>query len=317
MAIRENTRKRVGLIVSLIIVLAILIIYLIPIYWVVVSSIKPMTEVQAIPPKLWGFKPTIYSYVRTFTDRMILPPGEKIPPPEELAKLHWWERMSYVDGNMKVLKVSGLPSRLLNSVIIGIISTILAVTLGTLTAYGFSRFKVAGEGDWLFFILSTRMLPAVVVIIPLYLMFRTLKLADTHLGLILLYTCFNVSFAVWLMKGFIDEIPREYEEAALVDGYTRFEAFRKIVIPQAATGIAATVVFCFITAWNEYAFALIMTTKRAETAPPFIPSQIGVGGVDWGAIAASTLMFLLPVVILTIFLRRHLLRGITFGAIRK
>ena len=180
------------------------------------------------------------------------------------------------------VQLSQYPNRFLNSLIIAITSTVLAVGMGTFTAYGFSRFKIAGEQDLLFFILSTRMLPPVVVAIPMYLMYRAVGLNDTHVGLIILYTAFNLSFSVWLMKGFMDEIPKEYEEAALVDGYTRLQAFFKIVLPEAATGIAATAVFCFITAWNEYAFALIMTNREAQTAPPFIPAQIGSGltGLD-------------------------------------
>jgi multiple sugar transport system permease protein len=140
---------------------------------------------------------------------------------------------------------------------------------------------------------------------------------DTHIGLVILYTAFNLSFSVWLMKGFIDEIPKEYEEAALVDGYTRMEAFFKIVLPQATTGIAATAVFCFITAWNEYAFALMMTNKDAQTVPPYIPSQLGSGLTDWTVIASGSLLFLIPVSIFTFLLRKHLLRGVTFGAIRR
>ena len=135
------------------------------------------------------------------------------------------------------------------------------------------------------------MLPPVVVAIPIFLMYRTIGLVDTHLGLIFLYSALNLSFCVWLMKGFIDEIPIEYEEAALVDGYTRFEAFYKIVLPQSATGIAARPVFSFITAWNEYAFALMMTNRKAQTAPPFIPSQLGSGMIDWTTIAAGTFLF--------------------------
>ena len=159
--------------------------------------------------------------------------------------------------NYQKLVESQYFSQLRNSIIIGFTSTILAVVIGTLSAYAFSRFKVSGEDDLLFFILSTRMLPPIVIVIPVYLMYTVLRLRDTHFGLILLYTTFNLSFAVWLMKGFIDEIPTEYEDAALVDGYTRFQAFRMIVLPQAATGIAATAVFCLITAWNEFAFALV------------------------------------------------------------
>ena len=180
--------------------------------------------------------------------------------------------------------------QLLNSVIIGFGSTLLAVGLGTLSAYAFSRFKIAGKDDLLFFILSTRMLPPVVVVIPIYLMYSALGLRDTHFGLVLLYTTFNVSFAVWLMKGFIDEIPKEYEDAALVDGYTRFQTFLKVVLPQSVTGIAATAVFCLITAWNEFAFALVLTEVggKAVTAPPSITSPTGSTGVDWGKIAAAT-----------------------------
>lgn len=209
--------------------------------------------------------------------------------------------------------------QLLNSIIVGGGSTILAVGLGTIAAYAFSRFDIAGKEDLLFFILSTRMLPPVVVVIPIYLMYISLKLIDTHFGLILLYTTFNVSFAVWLMKGFIDEIPREYEDAALVDGYTRFQTFLKVVLPQSVTGIAATAVFCLITAWNEFAFALVLTETggRAVTAPPSITSATGSAGMDWGKIAASTFIFLLPVAIFTFLMRSHLLRGVTFGAVKK
>ena len=209
--------------------------------------------------------------------------------------------------------------QLLNSIIIGGGSTILAVGLGTLAAYAFSRFDVAGKDDLLFFILSTRMLPRVVVVIPIYLMYSELGLRDTHFGLILLYTTFNVSFAVWLMKGFIDEIPKEYEDAALVDGYSRFQTFVKVILPQSVTGIAATAVFCLITAWNEFAFALVLTEVggKAVTAPPSITSATGSAGMDWGKIAAATFVFLLPVAVFTFLMRGHLLRGVTFGAVKK
>ena len=209
--------------------------------------------------------------------------------------------------------------QLLNSIIIGGGSTILAVGLGTLAAYAFSRFDVAGKDDLLFFILSTRMLPPVVVVIPIYLMYSALGLRDTHFGLILLYTTFNVSFAVWLMKGFIDEIPKEYEDAALVDGYSRFQTFVKVILPQSVTGIAATAVFCLITAWNEFAFALVLTEVggKAVTAPPSITSATGSVGMDWGKIAAATFVFLLPVAVFTFLMRGHLLRGVTFGAVKK
>jgi multiple sugar transport system permease protein len=295
------------------IVLVVMIVYLIPIYWVITTSFKPFKAVTAVPPRIF-FKPEITSYIKLFTKRSLVRSKDELA--ERLEDANYFER-SVLKLGQTITGVSPFPARLFNSFFIAIFSTLAAVSLGTLTAYGFSRFRVRGENDWLFFILSTRMLPPVVVTIPLFLMYRFFGLNDTRFGLILLYTCFNLSFATWVMKGFIDEIPREYEEAAMVDGYTRFESFRKIVLPQAATGIAATMVFCFIFAWNEYVFALIMTTRKAQTAPPFIPSQLGIGIVDWGVIAAGASIFLIPVGVFTFLLRKHLLRGVTFGAIRK
>ena len=218
---------------------------------------------------------------------------------------------------MVVAGPSNYVPRFVNSLIIAFGSTVLAVALGTLSAYGFSRFSVPLKDDLLFFILSTRMMPPIAVAIPIYLMYRDLGLSDTRLGMILLYTAVNISLAVWLLKGFIDEIPREYEEAAMIDGYTRFQAFVKAVLPQAMTGIAATAIFCLIFAWNEYAFAVLLTSGNAQTAPPFIPIIIGEGGQDWPAVAAGTTLFLVPIVVFTVLLRKHLLRGITFGAVRK
>lgn len=305
--------------IAIVAVLIITIIFLAPIYWIVSTSFKPRNLATTIPPTV-VFTPEISPFVKLMTKRSQL---REQPTPEEYATAPWWERMVF-DGGEKVVRDgrgdvqwSAYPSRFLNSLIVAVTSTVLAVGMGTFTAYGFSRFKVKGEGDLLFFILSTRMLPPVVVAIPMFLMYRMVGLTDTHVGLIILYTAFNLSFSVWLMKGFIDEIPKEYEEAALVDGYTRLQAFFKVVLPEAATGIAATAVFCFITAWNEYAFALIMTNRRAQTAPPFIPSQVGSGIPDWTVIAAGTFLFLLPVAIFTFLLRNHLLRGMSFGAIRK
>ncbi len=318
MATVTSYGQRLGNRVAVGMIILALIVFLAPIAWIGATAFKPRNLATTVPPTIF-FAPEVSPFVKLFTKRVQLKPNEKV----DYESAPWWERI-VLDGGERIsrtgrgeVQLSGYPSRFLNSLIVAITSTFLAVAMGTITAYGFSRFKVKGEADWLFFILSTRMLPPVVVAIPMFLMYRAVGLNDTHLGLIILYTAFNVSFAVWLMKGFIDEIPREYEEAALVDGYTRMEAFFKIVLPEAATGIAATAVFCFITAWNEYAFALIMTNRRAQTAPPFIPSQVGSGLPDWTVIASGTALFLLPVAIFTFLLRNHLLRGMSFGAIRK
>ncbi|WP_225026323.1 carbohydrate ABC transporter permease [Xinfangfangia pollutisoli] len=293
-------------------VLAYTLITLLPLLWIISTGFKSGPDSISYPPKV-VFEPSLEGYVNLFTTRTRL--GAEafaaLPPPET-----WYDRIVRQSG-MVIAGPSRFGERFLNSVIIGFGSTALSIFLGTLAAYGFSRFKVPLKDDLLFFILSTRMMPPIAVAIPIYLMYRQLGLSDTHLGMILLYTAVNISLAVWLLKGFIDEIPREYEEAALIDGYTRFQAFRKVVLPQAATGIASTAIFCLIFAWNEYAFAVLLTSGKAQTAPPFIPTIIGVGGQDWPAVAAGATIFLLPVMIFTILLRKHLLRGITFGAVRK
>ncbi len=288
------------------------LITMLPLLWIVATGFKSSTDSIAYPPKIL-FQPTVEGYVNVFTTQTRLSAELAEQPREDLP---WYEQLARNKGNT-IVGVSRYSERFLNSVIIGFGSTFFAIVLGTAAAYAFSRFKVPLKDDLLFFILSTRMMPPIAVAIPIFLMFRNLGLNDTHAGMILLYTAINLSLAVWLINGFIDEIPIEYEEAALIDGYTRFQAFYKVVLPQAATGIASTAIFCLIFAWNEYALAVLLTSGTAQTAPPFIPTIIGVGGQDWPAVAAGATIFLVPVMVFTILLRKHLLRGITFGAVRK
>lgn len=287
------------------------LITLMPLLWILATGFKSSSDAIAYPPKI-TFGLTLEGYVNLFTTqtRQSKEYLEAHPPQT------WYEEIVHQKG-MVIAGPSRFGERFLNSTIIGFGSTFLSVVLGTLAAYAFSRFRVPLKDDLLFFILSTRMMPPIAVAIPIFLMFRAVGLSDTHAGMILLYTAVNLSLSVWLLKGFIDEIPREYEEAALIDGYTRTQAFYKVVLPQAATGIASTAIFCLIFAWNEYAFAVLLTSGTAQTAPPFIPTIIGVGGQDWPAVAAGATIFLVPVMVFTILLRRHLLRGITFGAVRK
>jgi multiple sugar transport system permease protein len=207
---------------------------------------------------------------------------------------------------------------LANSVVIAVLSTAAAVGLGTMCAYGFSRFKIAGAQDWLFFILSTRFLPPLAVVVPVLIMFRQFDLENTRLGLVILYTSFNLSLSVWLMKGFVDEIPRAYEEAALVDGYSRFSAFWRIIVPEASTGMAVTAVFCLISALNEYAFAMALNNAGAVTVPVYFAGLQGnIRGIPWPKLAAGVLLFVTPVVVFTVLVRKHLLRGVTFGTIKQ
>ena len=311
---KVQPRAQLGKKIRAIIVIIVAIILLVPVFVMAVTAFKSRTDV-VLPPKLF-FEPTLEGFVFLLTDRSQLS-GEALAEAQANAdNLGIFERVALDNGQL-ITGPSDFIKRLTNSIIIAFGATIASVTLGLFAAYAFSRFDVPGSDDLLFFILSGRMLPAVVVAIPIFLMYRQVGLHDTHLGMILVYTVFNLSLTVWLLKGFIDEIPREYEEAAMVDGYSRFQAFYKIVLPQTATGIAATTVFSLIFVWNEYAFALMLTSQNARTAPPAIATMLGRGGIEWSAIAAGTLAFLVPVLIIIFALRKHLLRGVTFGAIRQ
>ncbi|MDX1995574.1 MAG: carbohydrate ABC transporter permease [bacterium] len=311
---KVGLRPRIASATRAVIAIIIAFIMLIPVFWMGMTAFKSRPDAVSVPPKVF-FTPTLEGFVSLFTQRRQLSEAE-IAAYNERTDLSWADEIALLRGQA-IIGESKFRGQLINSIIISAASTFFSVGFGVLAAYAFSRFNIPGKDDLLFFILSQRMLPAVVVTIPIFLMYREVGLYDTHLGMILLYTSFNLSFSVWLLKGFIDEIPREYEEAALVDGYTRLQAFRKIVLPQAVTGIAATTVFALIFSWNEYAFALMLTSEVARTAPPSIPLVLGTGGIEWAAIAAGSLIFLIPVVVVTFLLRQHLLRGVTFGAIRK
>ena len=265
-----------------------------PLLWMAVTAFKAKEDAIALEAR---FIPS--------TSRA----GAKFPATldafRQLNELHAGAQTSYLQN-------------LGNSVAIGLLSTLCSVALGTFAAYGFSRFKVAGAKDWLFFILSTRFMPPLAVVMPVLMMYRALDLHGTHAGLVLLYTAFNLSLAVWLMKGFLDEIPLAFEEAALVDGYSRFQAFLRVIVPQARTGMAVTAVFCLISAWNEYGFAMTLNSSGALTVPAYFAGLQGnIEGMPWPQVAAGALLFVAPIVLFTFLVRRHLLRGMTFGTIKQ
>ncbi len=274
---------------------AVLVFFLFPLYWMLVTAFKPRAEVTLLPPSLLPyvqFRPTLENFAAVLTER-----------PQPI--LGGW------------IALSPFPAALLNSVLIGGTATVASVLLGTFAAYAFSRFRIRGSADLLFFILSTRMLPPIVVVIPLFLMFTELGLRNTFWGLTILYTAAGLPFVVWMMKGFFDEIPREYEEAAMTDGYSRLQAIWRVVLPEALPAMLATAMFVLIFAWNEFVFAQLLNPDRYSTAPIFLYSVIGYGRVEWARMAATSVMFLVPVVAFTFLVRRHLLRGMTFGAVRR
>jgi multiple sugar transport system permease protein len=291
---RVTPWQRAGNYLALLLIAVALVFFLFPLFWIVETAFKNANDTFSIPPKFIGFTPTLLNFKHVFvTDTNYLGTG----------------------GSVSVS--TGFQRYFLNSVILASTSTALALIFGTMTAYAFSRFRIKGANDILFFILSQRMLPPVVVIIPIFIFYRNLNLIDTYRGMIILYTTFNLPFSVWMMKGFLDEIPKEYEDAAMVDGYSRLQAFYKVIVPQALPGMAATAVFSLITVWNEFVFALLLTQDRAKPAPPSLVAAQGISGIDWGQIAAASTLFVIPVIIFTFLVRNYLLQGVTFGAVRR
>jgi len=279
------TKNNFGKYISWAVLVVLLAFYLFPIFWMIESAFKARPDIFAIPPK-FIFSPVLYNFNDIF-----------------------WSSRTGNTTNFQFFFTM--------SVVISTLSTICAVVFGTMAAYSLSRFKIRGKGDLMFFILSTRMLPPIATLVPLYILFINMGLRDTVQGMVLLYTMFNLGFTVWMMKSFIDEIPPEYEEAALVDGYTRFEAFIRIVMPQAITGVAVSAVFSLIAVWNEFMYSSIMTSRYARTVPPASSVSLGFEGYEWGKIGATAVLFVLPVLIFTFVVRKSLLRGLTFGAIKK
>ena len=289
------------------------IVSVLPLVWIGATAFKSQSDAIAYPPKVL-FTPTLEGFVDLFTVQTRQPHDfiAKLPPPST-----WYEKLAR-DRDMVIAGPSRVVERFLNSLVIGFGSTILATFLGTLAAYAFSRFKVPLADDLLFFILSTRMMPPIAVAVPIYMMYRYLNLYDTqdrHDP-----ACIRRSMFRWRSGCSRASSTRSRANMKRPPSSTAtrgLQAFRKVVLPQAVTGIAATAIFCLIFSWNEYAFDLLLTNAQAQTMPPFIPFIIGEGGQNWPAVAAGTTLFLVPIVIFTIALRKHLLRGITFGAVRK
>jgi multiple sugar transport system permease protein len=257
-----------------------------PLVWLVASSLKSRIDLFAWPPTLI-FTPDFSSYSAVFG----------------------------LGGAAQTATAEGLVDALVNSVVISLSGTFLAVALGTLAGYGCSRFAFRGRDDFMFFALSTRMIPPVAVLVFYHMMFARLGLTDTRVGLILVTTFINLGLATWIMKGFFDGVPQEVENIALVNGYTRLWAFRHLVLPMVKGGIAATAGFCFIFAWNEFAFSSILATTRAKTLPVKISSSMGATGIEWAQICAAGVVLVIPVAIFFWLIRRHLLMGMTFGVL--
>lgn len=270
--------------------IGVVILFLIPILWTLVSSFKLPSDILTMPPR-WLFTPTLDNYLAVLFGKRVIA-GTTFP------------------------EVRGFPGHLLNSVLISLGATFCSLLIGTPAAYTMARFRFRGKRDLAFYVLSTRMAPPLAVLIPFYILFSQLRLLDTHIALLIVYTTFNLSFAIWMMRGFFSEIPTELEDAARVDGCSRYGAFARVALPLAAPGLAATAIFCLLLSWNEFLFALVLTSKVAKTAPVALYSFVTFHEVLWGSLFAAGTMVTLPVLVFTLLVQRNLVRGLTMGAIR-
>lgn len=280
------------------------LIYFLPVLLIIITSFKLQTEALAIPPKF--FPTTFFGLI-----------------PENLTFIPTLENYTSVFSRAMTsggaVESTGFDKYFFNSILIATVSVFLALIIGTLAAFGFSRYPLKGNDTYLFIILTTRMLPAIVVIIPIILMFRITGLSGSYLGIIMLYTAFNLPFTIWMMKSFFDELSPDVEDAARIDGSSDIKVFFKICLPQVIAGLAATFVFGLILTWNEFLFALLLTGVDTRTVPVAMSQAVGGGGIGvlWGLLAAIETLFLIPVFLVTFFLQDHLLRGVTFGTVKR
>ena len=253
-----------------------------PVYWMVTISLKREVDQFVVPPRWFSFVPTLEHYADAFVNR-------------------------------------SFGKYLMTSVIVAVSSTFCALVIGTLAAYSLARLKMPGglKRKLSLWILSTRMFPPIVTAIPLFLMMRDLHLLNTRISLIVLYTGFNLPFVVWMMRGFFLEVPRELEEAAMVDGDTRLGALRRVLLPLVAPGLAATAVFCLIISWNEFLFALVLTqTDAAMTLPVGIAGRVTQYEIKWGVMSAAGVVAMLPILAFALAVQRYLVRGLSLGAVK-
>lgn len=249
-----------------------------PVYWALTTAIKTRADAFAYPP-VFGFSPTFESYHVIFS------------------------KFSY-----------GHP--LTNSLVVVVVSTLVACLVGMLAAYSLSRYRVRGGSVILFALLSVRMFPAIALALPLYLVFSELGIFDTRLGLIVAYTAFAIPVVVWMMRSFLDDVPSALDEAAMIDGYSRLGVLGRVVAPLALPGLVATATFVSILLWNEFLIANVLTSSDAVTIPVSIVGFNTDRGIEWDYMAAAASLAILPVVAFTVLIHKYLVRGLTFGAVK-
>jgi len=272
-----HRHQRTRLVLRLIAALGITLFFLFPIYWLFMISFKTPDEIFSFPPKWY--------------------PGQ------------------IQFGNYSVLFKDGDAIAVWHSLILAGGSTLIAMFLGTICAYSLARFKTGGENlaNW---IISQRMVPPIAVVFPIFLLYVWLGWVDTYIGVILLYTAFNLPYVIWMMRGYILDIPLALEESALVDGCTRWQVIWKVVFPMARAGLFATAIFTFVFAWNEFLFALVLTRTEVVTYTVQVTHYFGGQSNFWAKISAMSVLGTLPIFVVVAFMQRYLVRGISLGAVK-
>ena len=251
-----------------------------PFLWMLMTSLKPNSEIFTRVPHLFPAR---------------------------------WSGEHYV----AVFARGGFARYFLNSVIVSVSTTLTSIAVGSLAAYAMARFRFPLRSVFLVLILSVQMFPLVVLIIPLFIIMRNLGLLDHYLGLILAYVTFTLPFGVWMLKGFFDSIPASLEEAAMIDGCSRMGAFRRVVFPVAAPGVAASSIYSFIGAWNEFMFAMTFINKEEmRTLPLALQAFFGQFNVEWGPVMAASVVFTLPVLVFFLAVQKRLTTGLVKGAVK-
>lgn len=266
-----------GIVTYILLVIA-LLLSLFPIFWLVSTSLKPRELTFAMPPA-WIFTPTLENY-------------------------------------QDVLGSSDFLEYLRNSLLIAGGTTFIAVTAGALAAYAIARFRFPGRGVLRFVFLLPQVTPAIAILVPLFVMYNTLDLNDTYVGIILAHLTLTMPLAIWMLTGFFEDSPVELEESAMIDGCTRLGALVRVVLPVLAPGIAATAVLGFITSWNEFLYASMLTGRDTRTLSVAITSFLTNRALDWGRTTAAGTLILLPVLIFAMFTQRYLVRGLSHGAVK-
>jgi multiple sugar transport system permease protein len=275
---RMLTMKKLSLVVVYILVIFAVLLSIAPIVYLVITSFKEPALTFAIPP-VWNFKPTLQNY-------------------------------------SEVLGSTNFGKYFMNSVFVALTATGIALFLGTFAAYGFSRFRFRGLFWLKMSSLIPQMLPPIAIVVPLYVLFSRLDWIDTRQSLVISYLTFTIPLSIWMMTGFFDDVPIELEEAAVIDGCSRFGALMRVSLPLAVPGMAATAILAFLYCWNEFLYAVILTGRDARTLPVIITSFMTNKAVLWGRIAASGSLVLIPVLIFALLAQRYLVRGLARGAVK-